>query len=150
MKILLFIALLSSTAAAQHTTLPTNVDMTLLTPLETVLESPETYLALPVTVEGKVVAVCKNRGCWAEIATEKNQKLRLKVRDGNYTIPLSARGKTAYATGQLTALQLSKQQAILYLEHMAQDAGKAFDRNSVKAGITIYNLRPSALKFVDN
>lgn len=149
MKNLLFFALLSG-AVAQAGTLPSNVDMSLLTSLDTVLASPKTYLELPVTIEGKVVAVCKSRGCWAEVKAEGNKKLRIKVRDGDTTIPMSALGKTAYATGQLTAINLSKQQAVLYLEHMAQDAGENFDRNSVKSGITIYNLRPSALKFIDN
>jgi len=141
---------MSASAIAQNDPLNNAVDMTLLTPLTKVLDQPQQYVEQAVTIQGEVVAVCKNRGCWAEIVNEKNQKLRVKVRDGNTVIPMSARGKTAIVTGQLTALNLSKQQAILYLEHMAQDAGEPFDRDSVTAGITIYNLRAQALKFIAN
>lgn len=142
--------LLSTPLQLLASNLPTTVNMEILTPLNDVLAKPGDYLDRDITIEGEVIAVCKSRGCWAELATNDGQKIRLKVRDGETVIPMSARGKHALATGQLTALNLSKQQATLYLEHMAKDAGEAFDRASVTQGITIYNLRPSALKIIYN
>jgi len=150
MKFIAAITLLLCSNIAHSIELPDTVNMELLTPLQTVLSQPKQYIDQSVTVSGEVVAVCKKMGCWAEIVNQDKQVLRLKVRDGETVIPMSARGQTAFATGILTAVDLSKQQAILYLEHMAQDAGDSFDRNSVTEGMTIYNLRPTALKFVAN
>jgi hypothetical protein len=136
---------------AYHTkTLPSNINMSLLTPLQQVIENPHDFLNAELTIAGKVVAVCKERGCWAEMVAGNGGKLRIKVRDGQTVIPMSARGKKAYATGKLTAIELSKEQAILYLEHMAADNGQPFDRASITHGLPLYNLRPTALKIMDN
>jgi len=150
MKYLLFIALLSCSNIVHCAALPNSVDMALLTPIAAILAEPHHYVEQEVTISGTVTAVCEKRGCWAEISNKNKQQLRIKVRDGNTAIPMSALGKTVIVTGTLSALNLSKQQAILYLEHMAQDTGQAFDRHSVNTGITIYNLRPNALKLMAN
>lgn len=141
---------MASTTLLANSPLPTNVNMSLLAPINDVLTEPQAYLKKPITVKGTITAVCKKRGCWAEILAPNQQRLRIKVRDGQWVIPMSARGKQAIATGELFALELSKSQAILHLEHMAQDAGKPFSRASVTSGVTLYNLRPSALKILDN
>jgi len=148
--LLLSLLMLSLGAAAHNSVLENDVDMTLLTPIDKILATPTSYLASPITISGEITAVCKNRGCWAEMIASDGKKLKIKVRDGQTVIPMSARGKQAYATGMLTAIELSKAQATLYLEHMAQDKQQSFDRQSVTAGITIYNLRPTALKIIDN
>jgi len=150
MKFLSLLILLSSCTFAQAGSIPDTVDMTLITPLHTVLSAPQQYENKTITVSGTVEAVCEKRGCWAEIVDQNKNKLRIKVRDGKVVIPMSTVGKTAIVTGTLTPLNLSKEQAILYLEHMAHDAGEAFERSSVTSGMTIYNMRPDALKFVAN
>ena len=125
------------------------VEMSLLTPIQSILNAPDKYLTSAVTIKGSVVAVCKKRGCWAEIATEQGNIIRVKVKDGETIIPMSSRGKKAFVSGMLTPLVLSQQQAILYLEHMAKDAGESFDRNSVKSGLTVYQLLATAIQIVE-
>jgi len=148
--LLLSLLMLSLNVTAQNPVLENDIDMKLLTSLEKILATPTDYLQSPITIQGKITAVCKKRGCWAEMVAGDGKILKIKVRDGQTVIPMSARGKQAYATGMLTAIKLSKDQAILYLEHMAQDKQQNFERQNVTAGITIYNLRPSALKIIDN
>ena len=125
-----------------------SVDMSIITPINKILSNPNNYLSSAVTIEGTVVAVCQKRGCWAEVATANGNKIRVKVKDGEIIIPMSARGRTAFVTGLLTPLKLTKQQAVLHLEHMAKDAGQSFDRSSVTGPLTIYQLRASAIKII--
>ena len=117
-----------------------------MTPVEKILANPERFLNQQLTVQGTVTNVCQKRGCWADITAGSKAKLKLKVRDGNIVIPMSAKGREATATGVLVALKLSHQQSVLYLEHMAQDVGQAFDHSSVTKGITVYQLKPNAIE----
>jgi len=63
--------------------------------------------------------------------------------------PLSSKGKIAFATGQLTGMELSKEKAINYLQHMADEAKEEFDPSSVKSGLTIYQLVPIGVTIVE-
>ncbi|NRA60014.1 MAG: DUF4920 domain-containing protein [Psychrobium sp.] len=143
------LCLISYSHAQSGDVLQQNVDMSVITSIDKILNNPNNYLSSAVTIEGTVVAVCKKRGCWAEVATANGNKIRVKVKDGVIVIPMSARGKTAFVTGLLTPLTLTKQQAVLHLEHMAKDAGQSFDRNSVTGPLTIYQLRASAIKITE-
>lgn len=56
-----------------------------------ILADPDAYLGKTVLVEGTVVKVCRKRGCWMEIAGDKEvEKIQIKVRDGVMVFPLSA------------------------------------------------------------
>ena len=146
-KIFMLVSLLAFQAvAAPVITLGEKVDLSLLTPVEEILANPENFINQTLTVQGTVTSVCQKRGCWADITAGSKAWLKLKVRDGHLVIPMSAKGRSATATGILMALNLSQQQSILYLEHMAQDAGQAFDRSSVTQGITVYQLQPNAIE----
>lgn len=73
-----------------------------LVALSGILAAPEQYLEQEVTVQGTITAVCEKMQCWMRFATAENEPaFRLKVRDGDMVFPLSAKGKTAYATGLL-------------------------------------------------
>lgn len=66
------------------------------------LAQPADYLDKVVTISGTVDSVCSKQGCWIKfVAAENSGPFRLKVRDGDMVFPLSAKGKTAYATGTL-------------------------------------------------
>ena len=93
--------LLSSVQAAQvH--FGDEVKQEKLVALSSILAAPEQYLEQEVTVQGTITAVCENMHCWMRFATKDNEPaFRLKVRDGDMVFPLSAKGKTAYATGML-------------------------------------------------
>jgi len=107
-----------------------------------ILASPENYVGQRVLVKGRVVDVCKKRGCWMEIASDKNfQSIRVKVKDGVIVFPLEARGKTALVEGVVEKLVVSKEQLIRSMKHHAQEQGLPFDSTKITSGKTIYRLK---------
>ena len=79
-----------------------SVDKANVLPLTQLLAQPADYLDQVVTVSGTVDSVCSKQGCWIKFVADKDTgPFRLKVRDGDMVFPLSAKGKTAYATGTL-------------------------------------------------
>ena len=78
----------------------TAVDKTTVVPVAEVLQQPQAYLDKVVTISGTVDSVCSKQGCWMKFSTDNAQlPFRIKVRDGDMVFPLSAKGKTAYASG---------------------------------------------------
>lgn len=85
-----------------------------------------------------------------KLASDKKfQTLRIKVKDGDMVFPLTAKGKTAFATGQLSAKTLPKEKAIAYLQHMADEAKEDFDPASVTGPLTIYQLVPQGVTIAE-
>lgn len=76
------------------------VDKTMVMPVEQLLIQPKSYLDKVVTISGTVDSVCSKQGCWMKFTVDNStMPFRIKVRDGEMVFPLSAKGKTAYATG---------------------------------------------------
>lgn len=97
---LLVAGIIFSTPAA--TLYGERVAKTSVLPVKLLLAQPTDYLDKVVTVSGTVDAVCSKQGCWIKFVVDENAApFRLKVRDGDMVFPLSAKGKTAYATGTL-------------------------------------------------
>jgi hypothetical protein len=107
------------------------------------LANPDSHLGKTVRVEGTVVGVCKKRGCWVDLASDKQfQKITVKVEDGVIVFPPELMGDTLRAEGLLEAVPLSYEHACAYLESEASCQGEAFDKNSVpKEGITLYRIQ---------
>ena len=146
--LVLTFSLLISTANAQD--FGTGANMDKLVAISTLLDKPENYLDKVVTVEGAIISVCKKRGCWMKLASDKKyQTLRIKVKDGDMVFPFNAKGKTAYATGKLVGKKLSKDKAIAYLSHLAEEANEEFDKESVTSGMTVYQLSPTGVTIAD-
>ena len=128
-------------------------NMEKLVAISTVLASPEKYLDKEITVAGTIVSVCSKRGCWMKLASDKKfQTLRIKVRDGDMVFPFNAKGQTAYATGKLKPIELTKEKAIAYLSHLAEEAKETFDPTTVTGPMTIYQLSPTGvtIKYEDS
>ena len=67
-----------------------------------ILENPENYEGKKVLVEGTVLNVCEKRGCWIELASDKEfETIRVKVKDGDIVFPMEAKGKTALVEGEV-------------------------------------------------
>ena len=98
-----FYALLAASLllSAQAATLfGKTVDKTVVIPVSQLLLQPANYLDKEVTISGTVDSVCSKQGCWMKFTTDNaTLPFRIKVRDGDMVFPLSAKGKTAYATG---------------------------------------------------
>ena len=58
------------------------------------LENPKNYEGKKVLIEGIVLNVCKKRGCWIELASDKEfESIRVKVQDGVIVFPMEVNGK---------------------------------------------------------
>ena len=108
-----------------------------------VLAHPDDYLGQTVRVQGAVVGVCKHRGCWIEIASDKEmQKIQLKVNDGEIVFPPEIMGETAIVEGVFEGIPMTYEQSCAYLEQEASCTGEKFDKDSVPTdGITFYRIK---------
>jgi hypothetical protein len=106
------------------------------------IADPEQYVDKLVQVEGVVSDVCPKRGCWMTITSENGtQTVRVKVDDGVIVFPLDAKGKRATAEGKFTYRKLNKEEAIEYLQHIAEEKREPFDPASVTEELTIYTIK---------
>lgn len=93
------------------------------TSVSAILANPEKYNGKTVLVEGKVLAVCQNMGCWIEISGEKeNEKIMIKVEDGVIVFPKDAKGKTALVEGTVAEV-LPKAEAEEHEGHEKEHEG---------------------------
>ncbi len=105
------------------------------------LADPAKYIDQTVRVSGTVVGVCAKRGCWMDIASDKEfQTIQVKVTDGEIVFPMEIMGETAVAEGVFTGIPMTMEQTCNYLEHEAKCQGKEFDRESVEGPTTFYRL----------
>ncbi len=142
------LALLTFTAVA--TTFGGTVDKTKLVAVADILAKPQRYLQQQVTVKGTVEAVCQKKGCWMQLAADANQPtFRIKVKDGDMVFPVSAKGKTAYASGKLDPIEMDLESTREYLAHKAEEQGESLDPASVTEAITLYQLVPVAVEIAD-
>ena len=114
--------------------------------ISVILENPEKFLNKIVKVEGIISDVCKRKGCWMDIASDKEfQTLKVKVEDGAMVFPLTFKGKFAVVEGKLYKHSYSKKQLIEQKKHQAEEHGTKFDPSTVKEGMTVYQLRPTGV-----
>lgn len=112
------------------------------TKISDIMENPESFVGKRVLVEGTIVDVCSKRGCWLEVASDKEfQKMKVKVNDGEIVFPMEAKGKTALVEGEVYVIKLTKEQAIQVGEHEAEEHGTKFDPSTVKGPQTIYQIK---------
>ena len=127
----------------QGTTYGEALTLTEVTPVSLILDAPEQYVGERVLVEGMVVEVCEKRGCWMDIASDREfEKIQIKVEDGVIVFPLSARGKQALVEGVVEELQLTHEEAVEAARHRAEEQKVEFDPASVPPGPqTLYRIR---------
>ena len=113
-----FYALLAASLllSAQAATLfGETVDKTVVIPVSQLLQQPANYLDKEVTISGTVDSVCSKQGCWMKFSTDDaTLPFRIKVRDGDMVFPLSAKGKTAFATGTVRLWPQGEDEADAY------------------------------------
>jgi hypothetical protein len=102
MKKVLLVALLLTVSLvnAAETKLGKVITLKDKTPVSQILSKPADYEGKEVLVEGKILGVCKEKGCWIEVAGEKKgQKIKVKVNDGEIVFPKNSKGKTVLVEG---------------------------------------------------
>lgn len=126
------------------------VNMDTITNVSDILATPENFIDKNVTIKGTIVKVCKMRGCWVELTSDKRfQTFRVKVRDGDMVFPMSAMGKTAYAEGKIKAIPLSLETSKQYLAYQAEEMQEKFDPDSITEAVTLYQLSPQNVMIED-
>jgi len=110
--------------------------------VSTILTDPDAHVGQHVLVAGTVVEVCEKRGCWLELASDReHETLRVKVEDGVIVFPLSARGHRAVVEGVVERIDLTEEQAIEQARNHAEEQGIPFDSTAVTGPTTTYQLR---------
>ena len=92
--------------------------------IDSLLDIPNNYLGKNVLVSGTISEVCPMRGCWIDIKDiTSDSHIRIKVTDGKIVFPLSAKGKYVDVQGKFTKLNFTKEQAIKWKMHLAEEQG---------------------------
>lgn len=118
------------------------ITLTEKTKISEITNNPEDFLGKTVLVEGEVLEVCAAAGCWMELKSDdETGKIKIKVRDGDIVFPMSAKGKKAVVEGTVYKIELTKEEATEYYEHLAEEAGREFDPSTVTGPVTIYQIR---------
>jgi hypothetical protein len=100
------------------------------TSISELLTEADQYDGQRVRVEGTVTEVCAMRGCWMSIASDRPfETLGFKVQDGEFTIPLEAKGRHAVAEGTLRKVALSPEDAQAMRDHEAEEQGLPVDNS---------------------
>ena len=100
-KLVVFILLLSIVSVkAEEKKLGKSITLKEKTSVSTILSNPAKYDGKKVLVEGKIVDVCQDMGCWLDVAgTKEGEKIRVKVKDGEIVFPKDGKGKTVLVEG---------------------------------------------------
>jgi len=144
MLIVLFVFISCSLVFAQseEEKLGEGITLTEKTSIADILSDPESFLDQVVLVEGEVVDVCPKMGCWMELKSDSEEKIiKVKVKDGDIVFPMEAIGKTAVVEGKVYKIELTEEDAVGYMEHLAEEKGQEFDPSTVKGPMTIYQIK---------
>jgi len=118
--------------------------LTKTTAISQILSNPDDFVGKRVLVNGEVLDVCPNRGCWMDIAGDKpGEKIRVKVDDGVIVFPVEAKGNSALVEGEVEKLELTEEQARGWFQHLAEEKGEPFDSTSIQGPMTIYRIKGS-------
>ncbi len=133
-----------------NTSLGQSLTLDETTPIPAVADNPEAYVGKTLQVKGKVNEVCERAGCWMNLVDPSSGKaIRIKVRDGVIVFPKKAIGKTALAEGKLQKIELTKEQAVAWSRHEAEENGKPFNPSDVTGPMTIYQLAGTGAVILD-
>jgi hypothetical protein len=110
-------------------------------PVSKLLAAPEEYVGKKVKIEGRILGVCEMRGCWIEIAGDKDlESIRFKVKDGDIVFPVEAKGKMAVAEGTFEKIQLDLEQTRQMKEMECKEKGEKFEPDSCTQPGVLYRI----------
>jgi len=110
-------------------------------PVSELVAHPDAHVGQTVRVQGLVVGVCKHRGCWINIASDKEgESVRVKVEDGVIVFPANILGSTMIAEGVWTANKLDLETTKKYCGAQAEKKGEEFNPEHVTECMTLYQI----------
>lgn len=135
------LALIPAIIYAQETVYGKGTTAQETTAISAIYDDPSSYVGKTVKVEGLIVDVCSRRGCWMSIASDRAfETLRIKVADGEIVFPITARGSKAVVQGKVQEIRMSREQALEFAKHQAQESGKKFDPSTVTGPTVLYQI----------
>lgn len=141
-SILLILFSLSTFAQEEENSFGKEISITEVTKISDILADPEAYVGKTVLIEGEVLDVCKMAGCWMELQSDnEGDKIKVKVKDGEIVFPVEAVGKNALVEGTVYVIDLTEEEAIEYMEHIAEEQEQEFDPSSVTGPMKIYQVK---------
>ena len=105
-----------------------------MTPIAKIVADPDAFAGQEVRVKGVVAGVCPMRGCWMELRDGKGAALRVKVKDGVIVFPEDAEGHNASARGVVSVQDMSREQYLGWVTHLAEEKGETFDESTLGEG----------------
>ena len=103
------------------------------TKVSDIYAAPEKFKGKKVLVEGPIVEVCEEMGCWIALGSDKEfQTIRFKVDDGVIVFPMSIRGLSARVEGVIDVSTLSEAEQMAQGKEMAKEMKKEFDPKTIK------------------
>ena len=106
--------------------------------------NPESYVDRRIKVVGLVDDICPMKGCWVDIIEEQStETIRLKVQDDVIVFPAEARGQEIVAEGTLRRHEMSPQQAVRWLRHLAEERGEEYEEPDNPQPLTFYQIEGS-------
>lgn len=107
-----------------------------------ILSNPEKFVGKKVLIKGTIVDVCKKRGCWMDISSNKEfEKIKVKVEDGVIVFPLTAKGKTATVEGEVYAITSAVEECSNKEDHSGDEHGEECEHSKTKSEKTIYQIK---------
>ncbi|MEO6948863.1 MAG: DUF4920 domain-containing protein [Ginsengibacter sp.] len=85
------------------------------------LKSLESGVPVTGLVEGKVIEVCKNKGCWMKVELADKSVATVKMKDYGFFVPTALEGKKVIVYGNVELATTSVKE----LQHFAEDAKKS-------------------------
>jgi Domain of unknown function (DUF4920) len=108
---LLILIMSISMAAAKEVVYGEGVGEGDFTKVSTILEKPDSFLGKTLRVKGIAVGVCEHRGCWLNLASDKEgETIRIKVADGVIVFPKEILGEVVTVEGVFTSNTLEATQ----------------------------------------
>ncbi len=145
-----FLTFAAAGALAESQTFGAGVSSENLVKVSELLEHPDKYVGETIRVEGIAVGVCSHRGCWVEIASDKEgDTVRVKVKDGEIVFPPDLLGSTLAAEGVWTANKLDLDTTKKVCEHRAHESGEDFDPETVTECMTLYQITGTGAVVLD-
>ncbi len=133
---------LTAAGAIQGKKYGTPLTLTEVTKVSDIYATPEKFNGKRVLVQGPIVDVCAEMGCWLAIGSDQEfQTIRFKVEDGVIVFPMSVKGMNARVEGVLAVSQLSEADQIKQGEEMAREMKKTFDPKTVKGPKTSIQIK---------
>ena len=126
-------------AVEPHEIYGTGVSLAETTRIADILADPDAYIGRTVRVDGGVVDVCPMKGCWMELGDE-GQSIRIKVEDDVIVFPAAAKGRVAAAQGRVEAVEMTRDDYLGWLAHLAEERGEPFDAEGAEIGDGPYRI----------